>query len=163
MGLPIAASLSPALAIGGLWWGAVGGGFPDWLDLRSDFRRSLRLRHRGASHGILILILISGMFGLGLLALSGLRLTAFDLDATIPDQVVGPWTVCFGLGMASHLLSDAMTQGGIRPLLPFHSVRIWLFPRFLRSRYDGYLDSMLRLGCLAAIGIGVAMYVTGRF
>lgn len=160
VGIPIAASLSPALAIGGLWWGAVGGGFPDWLDLRSDFRRSLRLRHRGASHGILVLILISTVFGVGLLALVGLQITAFGFDGSIPDQVMRPWTLCFVLGMVSHLASDAMTHGGIRPLLPFHSVKIWLLPGFLRSRYDGYLDVVVWVASGLAIGIGVSIYVS---
>lgn len=162
VGLPIAASLSPALAFGGLWWGAVGGGFPDWLDLRSEFRGSLRLRHRGASHGIPVLLAVSALFWIGVSALHGVDLGGFGIEVVIPEAAVRPWALCFGLGMASHLVSDALTHSGIQPMLPFARFRVRLLPKFLRSRYDGYLDGLLRAGSLLALGVGLAVYVAGR-
>ena len=159
MGLPIAASLSPGLAIGGLWWGMVGGGFPDWLDLRSDFRASLRLRHRGVSHGVLVAALMAIMFGIGLQILSRQPIDAFGIHLEIPDAAVRPWFLCFLAGIVSHLVSDAMTHSGIQPFLPASRVTLRLLPKFLRSRYDGYLDTLLRAASLLALGLGIAIYI----
>jgi membrane-bound metal-dependent hydrolase YbcI (DUF457 family) len=162
VGLPIAASLSPGLALGGLWWGMVGGGFPDWLDLRSDFRTSLRLRHRGASHSIFIAALMSILFGIALHVLSKQPLDAFGMHIEIPGAAVRPWFLCFLAGIVSHLVSDAMTHSGIQPLLPLSRVTLHLLPKFLRSRYDGYLDTLLRAVSLLALGVAITIYVVNR-
>ena len=162
MGLPIAASLSPGLALGGLWWGMVGGGFPDWLDLRSDFRASLRLRHRGVSHSIFVAALMSVMFGIALQILSRQPLEAFGLSIEIPSAAVRPWFLCFLAGIVSHLVSDTLTHSGIQPLLPLSRVTLRLLPKFLRSRYDGYLDTLLRASSLLALGIALTIYVVNR-
>jgi membrane-bound metal-dependent hydrolase YbcI (DUF457 family) len=157
--MPIAASLSPALAIGGVWWGMVGGGFPDWLDLRSDFRRSLRLRHRGVSHSVILAALVSLGFGAVLVLLSRQPLDAFGFEIRVVDNAVWPWYLCFLGGILSHLISDAMTYSGIQPLLPLSNVRLWLLPRFLRSRYDGYLDTLFRIVAMIVIAAAIAFYV----
>jgi membrane-bound metal-dependent hydrolase YbcI (DUF457 family) len=160
--MPIAASLSPELAIGGVWWGMVGGGFPDWLDLRSEFRTSLRLRHRGVSHSFVTAALVAVGFGMGLALLSEQSYDFFGWNARVPDAAVRPWFLCLLAGLLSHLISDAMTHSGIQPLLPFFRTKLRILPKFLRSRYDGYLDTLLRWAAMAVIGAGVALYVVGR-
>lgn len=162
MALPIAASLSPAWAATGIWLGIAGGGFPDWLDLRSEFGRTVRMRHRGASHGIPLNALLVGAVWLALHALAGQTWILGDWSGAMPRAMANPLTLCFLAGVASHLLSDAMTHAGIRPWLPFSHVKFGLLPRFLRSRYDGYLDSLLRWGSLLVLVIGLAWYVSGR-
>ncbi|MGB3305773.1 MAG: metal-dependent hydrolase [Thermomicrobiales bacterium] len=157
--VPIAASLSPGIAAGCLWWGVVGGGFPDWLDRRSDLRKPLRLRHRGASHGLLVAALATlAVFGV-LMLLTGSTFAPFGASLAVPDAAVWPWTLSFLLGVLSHLVSDACTISGIRPLLPFSRLQFWTLPRFLRCRHDGYLDRFLRLGGLAVIAVGVVAYL----
>ncbi|HEV2066999.1 MAG TPA: metal-dependent hydrolase [Thermomicrobiales bacterium] len=160
--MPTAVSHDPIIAAACLWWGMAGGGLPDWFDLRSDLRGPLRLQHRGISHSIVFLIVVTGLV-LGLFTL--LRASGFALAGVHlipPENAVVPWLVALALGIASHLASDACTHGGIRPLLPFSRARVWLLPGFLRSRFDGYLDTVFRLAAIAFIGVGSIAYVGER-
>ena len=162
MALPIAVSHEPLVAFGCLWFGMVGGGLPDWFDLRSDFRKPLRLRHRGISHSLVFLILGVGSV---YVLLNVMRLSGFapaGIDLAPPADAVRPWVLSTALGILSHLASDACTRGGIRPLLPFAQLRLWLLPRFLRSRFDGYLDVLFRLAAIGIIGAGTLAYVATR-
>lgn len=161
--LPIAVAHEPMIAAGCVWWGMVGGGLPDWFDLRSDLRKPLRLRHRGISHSLVFLI---GAVSFVYLLLELPQASGFSLaglDVTPPEEAITPWGLSAALGIMSHLMSDACTVGGIRPLLPFFEVRMWLVPRFLRSRYDGYLDVLFRLAAIGFIGVGTIAYVATRF
>ncbi len=160
--IPVAMSLEPVLAAGCLWWGMVGGGLPDWFDLRSELRHPLRLRHRGVSHSLIFLIIAVGSV---YLLLDLLRLSGFSpvgIDLTPPAEAVRSWVLTAALGILSHLASDACTHGGIRPLLPFSRLKVWLVPPFLRSRFDGYLDVLFRLGAIGFIGVGTIAYVATR-
>jgi membrane-bound metal-dependent hydrolase YbcI (DUF457 family) len=156
--MPLAMPLAPGLALGTIWWGMVGGGFPDWFDLRSEFRRSLRLRHRGASHGLPV----GAAVGVGLfLLLSLLSQTAFvpfGVDLSIPAEAIWPWTIAFTLGFLSHLLADAATHAGIRPLLPFSDIRVWILPRFLRGKSSGPLDAIVRFVAMLALLVGLVAW-----
>ncbi len=155
-GLLVAASSSLPVAAGALWLGAVGGGFPDWLDLRSELRGSLRLRHRGASHGLPLAALLIAIVGIALSALASGRV---DLGswAAIDDRTAVVWTAAFGAGLLSHLAGDACTHAGIRPLLPFSRWRVWLLPRLLRGRSDGWLNGIALIASLGAAG-GMAVW-----
>lgn len=160
--LPIAVSHEPMIATGCLWWGMAGGGLPDWFDLRSELRKPLRLRHRGVSHSLIFLIIAVGSV---YLLLDLLRMSGFSpggINLTPPAEAVRPWGLSTALGILSHLASDACTHGGIRPLLPFSRLRVWLVPPFLRSRFDGYLDVLFRLGAIGFIGVGTIAYVATR-
>lgn len=157
--MPIAVPLSPGLALGAIWWGMVGGGFPDWFDLRSEFRGSLRLRHRGASHGIPFgLAITAGLFFV-LQALSGNTFAPGGIDLTLSPDAVQPWTWAFALGFLSHLLSDAWTHAGIRPLLPFSDLRVWVVPKLVRGKSNGPLDFLARFVAMLAILIGAGVYL----
>lgn len=160
--LPIAVPLSPGLAAGCVWWGMVGGGFPDWFDLRSELRGPLRLRHRGASHGVPFAVLLAVGLSVVLRALAGMTFTLDDLDLTLPGAAVLPWTLAFVAGFASHVISDALTHAGVRPLLPFSDVRIWLLPKLLRGRSSGPLDTFVRYGAFLAIVMGGAIYLVNQ-
>ena len=162
MAVPIAASLSPGIAAGCLWWGMVGGGFPDWLDLRSDLRKPLRLRHRGASHGLPVALLVSGgVYGL-LIALSGIEFAPFrpgSRAVTRRDRALDR------LFSARRHLAPAQRRlhhQGIRPLLPFARLQCWALPRLLRCRHDGYIDRILYLASLAILALGLVAYLTPR-
>ncbi len=160
--MPIAAPLSPGLALGAVWWGMVGGGSPDWFDLRSDFRTSLRLRHRGSSHGLPFGVLITVGLWLMLRIFSE---TSFDLGSTaltVPAAAIFPWTVTFALGFLSHLLSDAWTHAGVRPLLPFSDTRVWIVPKLLRGKSNGPLDALVRLVAMLGLLAGVATYAAAH-
>jgi membrane-bound metal-dependent hydrolase YbcI (DUF457 family) len=154
--VPVALTLPPVGAVGCLWLGMTGGGLPDYLDLRSEARRGLR--HRGASHGLLVLALATAFVWLVLGALSR---SAYQLFP-VPTRYVAPWSAAFALGMLSHLLGDACTRGGIQPLLPFVKWKLWLLPRFLRGRSDGRINLLARLIACAIIGVGIAFYVVSR-
>lgn len=160
--LPIAVSHEPVIAAGCLWWGMAGGGLPDWFDLRSDLRKPLRLQHRGISHSVVFLIVAVGLVYLllGLMRSSGFSPAGITLAP--PTEAVRPWVIATALGILSHLVSDACTHGGIRPLLPLSRAKVWLLPRFLRSRFDGYLDVLFRLGAIGFIGVGMIAYVAAR-
>ena len=153
--MPIAVPLSPGLALGAVWWGMVGGGFPDWFDLRSDLRKPLRLRHRGASHGLPLgaLMTVGVWFIFRNLSETGFAIGSVDLQ--VPTEAISPWTLAFALGFLSHLLSDAWTHAGIRPLLPLLSIRVWIVPKFLRGRSNGPLDTLVRFVALLGILAGV--------
>ncbi len=150
-GLLVAASSSLPVAAGAIWLGVAGGGFPDWLDLRSDLRRSLRLRHRGASHGLPFVAGMSALLGVALWSLAS---GAVDAPTwLVPTEATArTWTAAFALGMLSHLLADACTHAGIRPLLPFSRWRVWLLPGFLRGRSDGWINGLAMLASAGAIG-----------
>ena len=151
MAMPLTAPFSVPVAAGALWFGMVGGGFPDWFDLRSDFRRALRLRHRGASHGLPFFGVMTALCFAGLTVLAQGDITVYGIRLSPEPDTVQLWTGAFALGMLSHLVSDACTSGGIRPLLPFAQWRVWLLPRFMRSRYDGYLDRVARIAALVVL------------
>lgn len=157
--MPLALTLSPGLALGSLWWGMVGGGFPDWFDLRSEFRRGLRLRHRGASHGVPFALAITAGLYLLLGVLAATPMSWGDASVALPDQAIRPWTAAFALGILSHLLSDAWTHAGIRPLLPFSDVRVWIAPKPLRGRSSGPLDFIARYIAMSAILAGLLAYI----
>jgi membrane-bound metal-dependent hydrolase YbcI (DUF457 family) len=160
--MPIAVSHDPLTAAGCLWWGMVGGGLPDWFDLRSDLRRPLRLRHRGVSHSLLFLALASASVFLGLNLFGTAGFAPGGVDLSPSARVVGPWVASTALGIASHLASDACTRGGIRPFLPFSDARVWLLPRLLRSRFNGYLDLLFRLVAIGWIGVLLIAYIGAR-
>lgn len=160
--MPIAASLSPGIAVGCLWWGMVGGGFPDWFDLKSDFRIPLRLKHRGASHGLPVALLASAAVYALLIILSQTTFALSGMSIGIMAQDAIPWTFSFVLGVLSHLVSDSCTISGIRPLLPFSRFTFWAIPTFLRSRHDGYLDRLFFLIGLATIALFTIAYLTPR-
>lgn len=160
--MPIAVPLSPGLALGAVWWGMVGGGFPDWFDLRSDFRKPLRLRHRGTSHGLPFGALITAGLWLVLRIFSE---TVFQLGAvssSLPFEAVLPWTIAFALGFLSHLLSDAWTYAGVRPLLPFSGVRVWIVPKLLRGQSNGPLDFLARFVAMLGLLAGLVTYLVIR-
>jgi membrane-bound metal-dependent hydrolase YbcI (DUF457 family) len=160
--MPIAASLSPGLAAGCVWWGMVGGGFPDWFDLRSDLRQPLRLRHRGASHGILFAALMAIGLVIVLRAASGLSFPVGERSWSVPVGAIAPWTLAFLAGFASHVASDALTYAGVRPFLPLSDRRVWLLPRMLRGRSTGPLDGVVRLLAATALVVGLAAYLSSQ-
>lgn len=155
-GTLVAASASIPVAAGAVWMGAVGGGFPDWLDLRSELRQSLRLRHRGASHGVVFVVVATAVIWFALRALTG-GMEGAPEWTVIEVSTARFWAMAFGAGMLSHLLGDACTYAGIRPLLPLSSWKFWLVPRMLRSRSDGYLDRLA-----LALGAGVIGFMVVR-
>ncbi len=162
MALPIAVSHEPLVAVGCLWFGMVGGGLPDWFDLRSEFRKPLRLRHRGISHSLVFLIIAAGSVYVLLDVMRSAGFSPAGVDLVPPADAIRPWMLSTGLGNLSHLAGDACTHSGIRPLLPFSGVKMWLLPRFLRSRFDGYLDVLLRVGSIGMIGVATVAYVATR-
>jgi membrane-bound metal-dependent hydrolase YbcI (DUF457 family) len=156
--MPLALAVSPGTAIGCVWWGMAGGGFPDWLDLRSDLRKPLRLRHRGVSHSAFAGVLLTlGVFWLLRIA-QGAELSPGGQTLSLGDDAVWFWTASFAAGFASHVLSDACTRGGIQPWLPFSEWKLWLLPKPLRSRSDGYLDRVARLLATVTVIAGVAIF-----
>ena len=157
--IPVALTLDPGLALGAAWWGMTGGGFPDWFDLRSEFRRSLRLRHRGASHGLPFALATTAALYLALTLLTRTPFVPFGIDLTVPDPAIRPWTVAYALGILSHLVADAWTHAGIRPLLPFSSLRVWVVPKLLRGTSNGPLDFIARYLAMTAILAGLLAYL----
>jgi membrane-bound metal-dependent hydrolase YbcI (DUF457 family) len=156
--MPIAVSLSPGLALGTIWWGMVGGGFPDWFDLRSEFRGSLRLRHRGASHGLPFGIAMSAGLYLLLQILAATPFSPGGIDLTVPDEAIRPWTIAFAFGFLSHMVSDAWTHAGIRPFLPLWDLRVWAVPKLLRGKSNGPIDFLARFLAMLGILIGIGAY-----
>lgn len=153
--LPVAASLGPGLALGCIWVGMAGGAFPDWLDLHSDFRRGLRLRHRGASHGLPLGMVLTALWAALLVLLHRHGLAGW----TPPASAVVPLVVSFAAGFVSHLAADACTVAGIRPLLPFSSRRVWLLPGLLRMRTGGPLDFWVRWASTCLVVAGIVVYL----
>lgn len=152
-GVLVAASVSLPVAAGAVWMGLAGGGFPDWLDLRSELRGSLRLRHRGASHGLPFAFAATLLIGTALRALSGETVVNAPSWLHIDRDTADLWTLAFALGILTHLLGDACTYAGIRPLLPFSQRKTWMLPKMLRSRSDGYLNGIAMLFGIAIIGL----------
>lgn len=152
MATPVAASLSPGLALGAIWWGMVGGGFPDWLDLRSEFRRGMR--HRGFSHSAIAgaLLTLAFWFAFGVIA------DTFSVHWLKP-QAIRSWTIAFGLGYLSHILADACTRAGVRPLLPLSQRRVWLLPKLVRGKSSGGLDGATRMLASFVVVAAILSYV----
>lgn len=150
--LPIAAPLSPALAAGAVWLGMVGGGFPDWVDLRSDFRG--RLKHRGASHSVLTgAVLAVGLYLMLTLVLP--RFVALGMNQTQIRTLV----LTFAAGFLSHIVADACTHAGVRPFLPLSTVRWWLLPKTLRGRSTGAIDTIARWLAITLLILGLMRYL----
>lgn len=149
----MAALLPPAGAAGCLWLGLTGGAFPDYVDIRSEARRVMR--HRGVSHSFLALGLAWAACLIVLDAVSRSEAAPFEL----PSLYARAWAACFGLGILSHLMSDACTRGGIQPWLPFSKRRVWLLPSLFRSRSDGWLNGLMRLGAVVLLGICLAIFL----
>jgi membrane-bound metal-dependent hydrolase YbcI (DUF457 family) len=137
--------------------GVIGGEAPDWIDFHSGLRRPVRIRHRGASHALPLLLVLAAIFAVALTAGSSLLATATGLSVEISTDVVAVLTLAFSLGYLSHLASDACTYGGIQPLLPFGKVKIWLLPRAIRSRSDGYLDVLAKLAGFSVLGFALVL------
>ena len=160
--MPIAVPLSPGLALGAVWWGMVGGGFPDWFDLRSDLRKPLRLRHRGASHGLPFGMLLTVGLWLALEIVAGTNFAFGDMTFNLSPSAILPWTLAFGLGFLSHIVSDAWTYAGVRPLLPFSGIRMWIVPKFLRGKSNGPLDFLARFVAMLGLIAGLLVYAVTR-
>jgi membrane-bound metal-dependent hydrolase YbcI (DUF457 family) len=152
-GMLVAAPLPLPVVAGAVWLGIAGGGFPDWLDLRSELRGSLRLRHRGFSHSLPFALFATALIGLPLRALA----EAGDLPGglALTPRTALVWTLAFAAGLLTHLAGDACTRAGIRPLLPLSRGKLWLLPRGLRGRSDGYLNAIAMLASGGAIGLVV--------
>ena len=152
MALPIAASLSPAAAAGAVWLGMAGGGYPDWVDLRSDLRS--RLKHRGVSHSVFI----GAALALGLYLLLGVAVAQFSWFALSQSEIQA-WTFAFAAGFLSHILSDACTHAGVRLLLPFNSDKFWILPKPLRGKSDGAIDTIARFIAILLIVVSLWRFV----
>ena len=142
--MPIAASLSPAYAAGAVWLGMVGGGYPDWVDLRSDL--SARLKHRGASHSLLVGALLS----VGLLLVLEVAVAEFGW-LTLTDGGIQALVIAFAAGFLSHILADACTHAGVRPLLPLSRAKVWILPKPLRGKSNGAIDTIARFIAISLI------------
>ena len=150
--MPIAASLSPAAAVGAVWLGMVGGGYPDWVDLRSDL--SSRLKHRGISHSLIV----GALLALGLYFVLELAVAEFSWFHLAESEIYG-LSLAFGAGFLSHILADACTHAGVRPLLPVSNSKIWIRQRHCeeieRDRHHRplyrYFAALLSLCGLCAI------------
>lgn len=160
--LPLVLSSGPGLAAGCLWFAVAGAGLPDWLDLRSEFRTSLRLRHRGASHGVFSLALCAGIAWGLLRALQGAPVAIGDMSLAPQAGVPDVLALALALGFASHLAADACTPAGIQPLLPFFRIRVWLLPRLLRGRTGGPLDAAVQWFAITALAFGLVI-AAGRW
>ena len=135
--MPIAASLSPAAAVGAVWLGMVGGGYPDWVDLRSDL--SSQLKHRGISHSLIV----GALLALGLYFVLELAVTEFSWFHLAESEIYG-LSLAFGAGFLSHIPADACTHAGVRPLLPISNSKIWILPKALQGKSNGAIDTIAR-------------------
>lgn len=147
--LPVAMSLSPPAAAGALFLGMAGAVVPDYADLHSDFRHLLR--HRGVSHSVLFAFGAIGLTYLILGALTRVGDPRFQLHAAL----VGPLLVAFALGVGSHLLLDAATPSGIRPLLPLSGFRLRILPPGLRIPTGGTRDALVHTITSLVVMLGV--------
>jgi membrane-bound metal-dependent hydrolase YbcI (DUF457 family) len=151
--LPVAFELQPLPAAVAIAFGMAGGVFPDYVDLRSDARGLLR--HRGASHGFVVNgLAIAGAFVM-LRALSQLDDSRVRLDSSL----VVPFTLAFAAGALSHLVSDACTHAGIRPLLPLSGIRLWLLPPPLRFSSKGVIDRLVRASGAIILIVTISLYL----
>lgn len=159
--MPLAMSQPAETALACLIAGTMGGGAPDWIDFQSGMRKPFRPRHRGASHGLPVMVISIGMLVVAVLLIRH-RAPEWVGEYELFD---GPWVwtvlAAFALGWLSHLISDACTISGIQPLLPFANWRCWLLPRALRSRSDGYLDVIVRLVAFTVLGFGIVLMALG--
>lgn len=151
MALPVAAGLSPAAAAGAIFMGMAGAVVPDYADLRSDLRRVLR--HRGFSH---ILLFAAAAIGATWMIVSALSRVA-DSRVQLHAPLVAPLTLAFALGLFSHLLLDAATPSGIRPLLPLSRFRLHVLPPGLRISTGSAADGLVHRITSLAVTIGVLM------
>lgn len=135
--LPVAATLSPAVAAGAIFLGMAGAVVPDYADLQSDIRRVLR--HRGVSHSFLFAAVAIALVALFLDALTRITDPRFQLS---PDLAT-PLLLSFALGIASHLILDAATPSGIRPFLPLWGWRLKILPPGLRVVTGGRIDGLI--------------------
>jgi membrane-bound metal-dependent hydrolase YbcI (DUF457 family) len=153
--MPIAASSSPAIALGAVWWGMVGGGYPDWFDLRSDFSR--RLKHRGSSHSLLL----GAAFAFALWWVLGLVADQFAA-IRLSHQAIDSWAIAFGVGFLSHIVADACTRAGVQPFLPFIKDKVWILPPWLRGKSEGTPDTIARVIAVVVIVASVSRFVSLR-
>lgn len=147
--LPVALSVSPLAAAGVIFMGMAGGVLPDYADLHSDFRRVLR--HRGFSHSLFFVLLSSGLVYLILDALT----LVDDPRVRLHPELLAPLLIAFALGIGSHLILDATTPSGIRPLLPFSEFRLHLLPRGLRIPTGGKRDGLVHLITSLMVTLGL--------
>lgn len=147
--LPVAVGLSPAAAAGLIFMGMAGAVVPDYADLRSDLRRVLR--HRGLSHSLLFGAAAVGLVWMILNALSQVA----DARVRLHTALVEPFLLAFALGLLSHLLLDAATPSGIRPLLPISQFRLHILPPGLRVPTGSAADSLVHLVTSLVVMLGV--------
>lgn len=150
---PVALPLSTGGAAVAIWLGVIGGALPDYLDLKAESRRVLR--HRGASHGLAAAALSTAAV---FVVLRALHQSGNDL-LPVSAAHVWPWTLAFLAGVLSHLLGDACTVAGIRPLLPFSDVKFWLLPKFLRGRSSGPINLAADLLAVIVLGVCLGLYL----
>jgi membrane-bound metal-dependent hydrolase YbcI (DUF457 family) len=150
--IPVAATLPFVGATGCVWLGAIGGGFPDFLDLRSGARHFLK--HRGVSHSLFVL---AGLTFIVWYLLSAVARADYP-PLPVPDRYVLPWTLSLALGNLSHLAGDACTRRGIQPLLPLSAGRWWLLPKLVRGRSDGKVNILATILSCTIIVIGLVAY-----
>lgn len=154
--LPIAMVLSPAAAAGAILLGMAGAVVPDYADLQSDFRRVLR--HRGVSHSIFFAGAAIALVYIILTALSQVADDRFQLHA----HLVIPLLLAFALGIGSHLLLDAATPSGIRPLLPFSGARLRILPPGMRITTGGRIDGLVHTTTSLIVTLGLLYLVYER-
>jgi inner membrane protein len=136
-------SVDPGLAIVGCI-GSVGlSRLPDY-DLRVPF-----LEHRGITHTILFLAVVTGALG-GVGLLAGNRL---DIDPTV---TVGLGVVVGIVGVGSHLLADALTPAGVPLLWPLSDTDFSVSVANASNPIANY--GLLVLGVAATATVG---YVAG--
>jgi membrane-bound metal-dependent hydrolase YbcI (DUF457 family) len=150
---PVALPLSTGGAAVAIWLGIIGSALPDYLDLKAESRRMLR--HRGASHGLAVSALCTAAV---FVVLRTLNQSGSDL-LPVSAAHVWPWTLAFLAGVLSHLLSDACTIAGIRPLLPFSDFKFWLLPKFLRGRSSGPVNLAADLLAVIVLGVCLGVYL----
>lgn len=156
MALPVALALSPGAAAGAIFLGMAGAVVPDYADLRSDIRRVLR--HRGVSHSIFFAAAAVALTWVILNALTQVSDARFQLHA----DLVAPLLLAFALGVASHLILDAATPSGIRPLLPLSQFRLRILPPGLRIPTGGAVDGMLHTATTLLVTVGLLYFVYER-
>jgi membrane-bound metal-dependent hydrolase YbcI (DUF457 family) len=155
--LPVAFTLSPVAAISAIFMAMAGAVIPDYADLKSDFRRVLK--HRGLSHSLLFAAASIGLAALILNALTQVADTRFQLHSALFE----PLLIAFALGLASHLVLDAATPSGIRPLLPLSQFRLRILPPGLRIPTGGAVDGLVHLVTSLIVTLGLFYLVYEYF
>ena len=82
-----------------------------------------------------------------------------DQRFQLHTDLVGPLLLAFALGVASHLLLDAATPSGIRPLLPLSGFRLRILPPGLRIPTGGAVDSFVHLVTSLMVMLGILYLV----